>query len=148
MSAASSATLIVYHICNCLSTTFFISFLLSVLAATFIYYHICYCLSTTFLTHFFELSYRFSRWTFNISLLYQLVKGICSIFLYNFQLYFRTTKCAYFFCISLYFVVNKKIAVYRCFHPLPAICFNQKEGLIPRSLLRNKLFQDMEEVIY
>ena len=26
--------------------------------------------------------------------------------------------------------------------------FNQKEGLIPRSLLRNKLFQDMEEVIY
>ncbi len=28
------------------------------------------------------------------------------------------------------------------------IIFNQKEGLIPRSLLRNKLFQDMEEVIY
>ena len=26
--------------------------------------------------------------------------------------------------------------------------FNQKEGLIPRSMLRNKLFQDMEEVIY
>ena len=26
--------------------------------------------------------------------------------------------------------------------------FNQKEGLIPRSLLRNKLFQDMEEEIY
>ena len=26
--------------------------------------------------------------------------------------------------------------------------FNQKEGLIPRSLLRNKLFQDVEEVIY
>ena len=25
---------------------------------------------------------------------------------------------------------------------------NQKEGLIPRSLLRNKLFQDMEEEIY
>ena len=113
-----------YHISFRLSTTFFISFLLSVLAAIFIYYHICYCLSTTFLTHFFELSYRFSRWTFNISLLYQLVKGICSIFLYNFQLYFRTTKCAYFFCIFLYFVVNKKIAAYRCFHPLPAICFN------------------------
>ena len=100
---------------------FFISFLLSVSAATFIYYHICYCLSTTFLTHFSELSHRFSRWTFNISLLSQLVKGICAIFLYNFQLYFPTTKCAYFFCISLYFVVNKKIAVYRCFHPLPAI---------------------------
>ena len=78
----------------------------------------------TFLTHFSELSHRFSRWTFNISLLSQLVKGICAIFLYNFQLYFPTTKCAYFFCISLYFVVNKKIAVYRCFHPLPAICFN------------------------
>ena len=87
---------------------FFISFLLSVSAATFIYYHICYCLSTTFLTHFSELSHRFSRWTFNISLLSQLVKGICAIFLYNFQLYFPTTKCAYFFCISLYFVVNKK----------------------------------------
>lgn len=29
-----------------------------------------------------------------------------------------------------------------------SIKFNQKEGLIPRSLLRNKLFQDMEEVIY
>ena len=29
-----------------------------------------------------------------------------------------------------------------------AYIFNQKEGLIPRSLLRNKLFQDMEEVIY
>lgn len=28
------------------------------------------------------------------------------------------------------------------------LLFNQKEGLIPRSLLRNKLFQDMEEVIY
>ncbi len=26
--------------------------------------------------------------------------------------------------------------------------FNKKEGLIPRSLLRNKLFQDVEEVIY
>uniref|UniRef100_UPI003520C439 hypothetical protein n=1 Tax=Enterocloster clostridioformis TaxID=1531 RepID=UPI003520C439 len=26
--------------------------------------------------------------------------------------------------------------------------FREKEGLIPRSLLRNKLFQDMEEVIY
>ena len=34
-------------------------------------------------------------------------------------------------------VTNKRIAD-----------FNQKEGLIPRSLLRNKLFQDMEEVIY
>ena len=29
-----------------------------------------------------------------------------------------------------------------------SIKFNQKEGLIPRSLLRNKLFQDMEEEIY
>ena len=29
-----------------------------------------------------------------------------------------------------------------------AAYFNQKEGLIPRSLLRNKLFQDMEEEIY
>ena len=29
-----------------------------------------------------------------------------------------------------------------------SVNFNQKEGLIPRSLLRNKLFQDMEEVIY
>lgn len=28
------------------------------------------------------------------------------------------------------------------------VLFNQKEGLIPRSLLRNKLFQDMEEEIY
>ncbi len=27
------------------------------------------------------------------------------------------------------------------------ISFNQKEGLIPRSLLRNKLFQNVEEVI-
>ena len=106
------------------ASPFFISFLLSVSAATFIYYHICYCLSTTFSTHFSELSHRFPRWTFNISLLSQLVKGICAIFLYNFQLYFHTTKCTYFFCISLYFVVNKKIAVYRCFHPLPAICFN------------------------
>ena len=33
-----------------------------------------------------------------------------------------------------------------CFAVTPL--FNQKEGLIPRSLLRNKLFQDMEEVIY
>ena len=31
---------------------------------------------------------------------------------------------------------------------ISADIFNQKEGLIPRSLLRNKLFQDMEEVIY
>ena len=80
---------------------FFISFLLSVSVATFIYYHICYCLSTTFSTHFSELSHRFPRWTFNISLLSQLVKGICAIFLYNFQLYFHTTKCTYFFFISL-----------------------------------------------
>ena len=29
-----------------------------------------------------------------------------------------------------------------------SIKFNQKEGLIPRSLLRNKLFKDMEEEIY
>ena len=62
---------------------FFISFLLSVSVATFIYYHICYCLSTTFSTHFSELSHRFPRWTFNISLLSQLVKGICAIFLYK-----------------------------------------------------------------
>ena len=34
------------------------------------------------------------------------------------------------------------------FHRFPDEPFNQKEGLIPRSLLRNKLFQDMEEVIY
>ena len=31
---------------------------------------------------------------------------------------------------------------------ITADIFNQKEGLIPRSLLRNKLFQDMEEEIY
>ena len=31
---------------------------------------------------------------------------------------------------------------------MKTVPFNQKEGLIPRSLLRNKLFQDMEEVIY
>ena len=31
---------------------------------------------------------------------------------------------------------------------LHLLLVNQKEGLIPRSLLRNKLFQDMEEVIY
>ena len=126
-----------FFVVSCLSSNFDSLSHLQLFVNNFFYFFFVVCLSSNFyilpylllfvnnfLTHFFELSYRFSRWTFNISLLYQLVKGICSIFLYNFQLYFRTTKCAYFFCIFLYFVVNKKIAAYRCFHPLPAICFN------------------------
>ena len=47
------------------------------------------------------------------------------------------------------------VQYHRVFSTVPAdnyevvqVCFNQKEGLIPRSLLRNKLFQDMEEEIY
>lgn len=31
---------------------------------------------------------------------------------------------------------------------LEDVLFNQREGIIPRSLLRNKLLQDVEEVIY
>jgi hypothetical protein len=80
--------LIVYHKLLLLSTVFLILLflLLSCFStATFISYHSFHILSTTFFISFKNSPAVFSRWNYNITLLNQYVKGICTIFLNNFK---------------------------------------------------------------